>query len=74
MLIKQARVSRKHLTRQSIAVGKQFGKDSYFIMAKLREGMDETILQEKKKEICKYYSYYSTPHFCLTVLPSGNTS
>lgn len=38
MLIKQAHVSKKHPTRQNIAVGKQFGKDSYFIMAKLSEG------------------------------------
>lgn len=35
MPIKQAHVSRKHLTRQSIAVGKQFRKGSYFITAKL---------------------------------------
>lgn len=43
-------------------MGKLFGRGSYFIMAKLCEGMDKTILQEEK-QICKYYSYYSTPFF-----------
>lgn len=50
---KQASVSRKHLTRQSITLWKQFWKYSYFIVAKYYEGIDETTLQEK--EIWKYF-------------------
>lgn len=47
--IKQAHVSKKHPTRQTITVGKWFGKDSYFIMAKLCEGWKNIT---RKKNTC----------------------
>lgn len=65
--IKQAHVSKKHSTRQNIAVGKQFGKDSYFIMAKLCEGWKSITRRKRKIQVLQLLFKSSFLSYCHTV-------
>lgn len=65
--IKQAHVSKKHSTRQNIAVGKQFGKDSYFIMAELCEGWKSITTRKRKIQILQLLFKSSFLSYCHTV-------